>query len=199
MKELFERVKASQSSLKDWRNVHTSTEWKEASKVNEILNGIPLNRSRNCECIEDLFFQLNRVNINQIIHMKQEQKFNLPKGTVITLHGCQVITENSTDEQMMNLLKLSPAHIVKFTKYPDNWKELVGGKAKPKAAAPSDDTPQAPAPKDVDDDGGLSDREEELLGMKNQELQDLLIRNNVDLPEKINKRNLVNAVLKAEA
>lgn len=126
MEELIERVKASEKTKAVWRKDPKSTEWQEASKLNKILVGIPLNSSARCECIEDLFFLLKRENINQKISEKMEKKFILKAGKLIQSADFENIGKASSDESMINALKRSPALIVHFKQVPENWKEICG-------------------------------------------------------------------------
>lgn len=126
MEELIERVKASEKTKAVWRKDPNSTEWQEASKLNKILVGIPLNSSARCECIEDLFFLLKRDNIQKTILQKMEKKFILKAGKLIQSADFENIGEASSDESMINALKRSPALIVHFKQVPENWKEICG-------------------------------------------------------------------------
>lgn len=126
MEELIKRVKASEATKAVWRKNSNSNEWKEASKLNQILTGMPLNRSAHCECIEDLFFLLKRENVEQKIFEKMEKKFFLKPGKLIQSADMANIGESSSDELMIKALKRSPGLIKHFKTYPDNWKEICG-------------------------------------------------------------------------
>lgn len=126
MEELIERVKASEKTKAVWRKDPNSKEWQEASKLNKILVGIPLNSSARCECIEDLFFLLKRDNIQKTIVQKMEKKFILKAGKLIQSADFENIGEASSDESMINALKRSPSLIVHFKQVPENWKEICG-------------------------------------------------------------------------
>lgn len=126
MEELIERVKASEKTKAVWRKNPKSMEWQEASKLNKILVGIPLNPSSKCECIEDLFFLLKRDNIQKTILQKMEKKFILKAGKLIQSAYFENIGEASSDESMINALKRSPSLIVHFKQVPENWKEICG-------------------------------------------------------------------------
>jgi len=216
MKELINSVKKSESTLKAWRNNHNSQEWKDASKVNEFLTGIPLNKARGCECVEDLFFLIKRTNINQVIKIEMSREFTLKPGKVIMLHGCTPITDKATDEQLINLLKLSPAHISQFESYPNNWKEICGmnetqasnyledkeTSSSNDESSNNEDSAQEEEEDNNSNDGGSPENEErknKLLEMKNNDLKKILIEMSQELPKKANKSNLVDAILEAEA
>ena len=124
MKELLEKVLASESKKATWRNDYNSIEWQNANKLNKHFFGINLNQSKGCQCIEDLFFYAKRQTTKNII-MNQ---FKLKKGCVITSFLHATITEHSTDAEFIVALKVSPATIKFFTDYPENWQEVVSGK-----------------------------------------------------------------------
>lgn len=218
MLELYNRVLSYESTVKSWRNNYNSTEWREASQLNKLLNNIPLNRSPRCECIEDLFFQLKRKNINQQIVNMENQNFKM-QDVVIMLHGCTPVGKNSTDEQIIAMLKVSPAHIKFVKEKPSNWREICGlkedskgTKAKPKAkeaakvdaskkniSLSGDNTEDEKAEESNEDEVDNSEREEELISMTNGALKTLLIERELELPKPANKENLVKAVIEAES
>ena len=153
------------------------------------------------------------------------RKFKLKPGKVIMLHGCTPITDKATDEQLINLLKLSPAHIAHFESYPDDWETLCGKKQHPGSQYEEDssndeeedvdsqddtsdedsndeDNAQEEEEDDNSNDGDDSDNEErknELLEMSNNDLKEILIEMKQELPKKANKANLVDAIIEAEA
>lgn len=209
MEKLIERVKQSQKTLKTWRNDHTSIEWKEASKLNEILTGIPLNKARGCECVDDLFFLVNRTSINQI-NNKMNQKFKVQTGKVIMLHGCTPVTDKATDEQIMNLLKLSPAHIKSLETYPENWREICGLDPERSTSSQDDENSvvltEGDAEADLNGksrpdnptDKAIEARKNDLLEMKNQELKGKIISMGGEIPKPSSKVNLVDAIIELE-
>lgn len=207
--QLIQRVKDSESRRKNWQKEYNSEEWKEANKLHQLINGIPLSRGGCVDCVSDLFFQIKRNNVKIKIMKQEEKKFHLPKGTVIMLHGCQTITEHSTDREMMELLKLSPAQISKFTTYPSDWKELLGkGKEQEEESKEVEEvveeTQEEPSSDKQEDEEEVSqvdnsEREAELLDFTNGALKEFMIDNDIEIPKKANKANLVEAILKAEA
>ena len=126
MEELIERVKASEPSKSVWRQDPQSIQWKEASRLNKILTGLPLNTSSKCECIEDLFFLLKRDNIIEKIEQKMEKQFLLKKGKLLQSADFANVGENSSDELMIKALKRSPGLIKHFKTFPENWREICG-------------------------------------------------------------------------
>jgi hypothetical protein len=126
MEELIERVKASEPLKSVWRQDPQSIQWKEASKLNKILTGLPLNTSAKCDCIEDLFFLLKRENIIEKIEQKMEKKFFLKKGKLLQSADFANVGEQSSDELMIKALKRSPGLIKHFKTVPDNWREICG-------------------------------------------------------------------------
>lgn len=196
MEELINRVLKSESTKKVWRKDYNSNEFKEASAVNKLLNDIPLNRSPKCECLEDLFFQLKRINLKQTINTMKNKQFFL-KDVVIMLHGCQPISNKSTDEQMISLLKLSPAHISKFENYPKNWKEICEIEEK----ETEEETPEVEEPviEEIEEETPEDNsRELELYSMKNGELKVILLKLVEELPKPAKKNDLIKAILEAE-
>jgi hypothetical protein len=138
--ELINRVVASKATKQSWRNKHDSIEWLEANAVNKSLFSDVFSRSKNCGCIDDFFYllelKLNKQSITQIM----EKEFVLKKGKLIMSFGAEV-NENSTDEQMILLLKSNKKHADKFAKLPKNWEEIVDNysakKVKEVAGTPS--------------------------------------------------------------
>lgn len=218
MEELIKRVQRSESTLSKWRNDYSSQEWQDASSLNAYFFGLPLNKSKGCECIEDLFIHLKYVNIQSIITMESNRKFELKEGIVIPLHGCRPVSSKSPEEALIALLKASPAHIKFFTKYPDNWEEVISGKAdkkqtaeKPaeasnigateaKAEQPAANDPEQSAAPEPDT---WQARRAELSQLKNNALKAMIngmIENGaeVDYPEKENKSNFVECIINAE-
>jgi len=126
-KSLLEIVKDSEKTKDIWRENQSSTEWRNANKLNILLFGMPLNDKPKCKCIEDLFFMLKSNNINQKFNQKMEQQFKVKKGKVISsfAFGFQ-LTEHSGDEQIKEALKLQPNLINLMDVYPENWKVVVG-------------------------------------------------------------------------
>jgi hypothetical protein len=112
----------------------------------------------------------------------------------------------------MSLLKLAPNQIVKFESFPSDWRKLVGAKPEYKAVethaaqkvitlekreySPTDEAREVEL---LEEDDSLSKREEELLLMTNGKIKDLIESKSLELPNKVNKVNLVNVILEAEA
>lgn len=90
---------------------------------------------RNCgQCVKKAYVnireKLNMVITNQT--KKQMGKFELKKsesGTSKQIHADHNVytNDNLTDEIAIKILTKYPAHIVTFSRYPENWKELTTG------------------------------------------------------------------------
>lgn len=124
IEQLIESVKASEATKSIWRNKHDSEEFRNASKLNKLIFDKPLNHAKKCECIEDLFFYLNRKNVKLQIMEKQKKVFVLMPGKIVTSFLHETISVHSTDEQCIEALKASPGIIKFFKSYPENWKEV---------------------------------------------------------------------------
>lgn len=124
IEQLIESVKASEATKSNWRNKHDSEEFRNASKLNKLIFDKPLNHAKKCECIEDLFFYLNRKNVKSQIMEKQNRVFVLMPGKLITSFLHETISVHSTDEQCIEALKASPGIIKFFKSYPENWREI---------------------------------------------------------------------------
>lgn len=208
--ELIERVRQSEKTRKQWQKNYSSKEWKEASKLHNLINGIPLNRGGCVDCVSDLFFQLKRNNFNLIIMKQQSKKFHLPKGTVIQLHGCDIITEHSSDAQMMRLLKIDKGQISKFTTYPENWRELINDsedveenldEAQAEDVDSQDEESSQEETQTEEDEESSEEyklRKEELLEKTNGELKSFMSANKIEIPNKAKKADLVEAILQTE-
>ena len=125
MDELIERVLSYECTKHIWRANPSSIEWIEASKLNKVLTGIPLNKSAKCECIEDLYFMLKMTNSKEKVMEKANKQFHLQKGKVIQSYGNDIISEHSSDEQLIEALRSNPALIKFFEKVPDNWEQII--------------------------------------------------------------------------
>lgn len=124
IEQLIESVKASEATKSNWRNKHDSEEFRNASKLNKLIFDKPLNHAKKCECIEDLFFYLNRKNVKSQIMEKQNKVFVLMSGKLITSFLHETISVHSTDEQCIEALKASPGIIKFFKSYPENWRDI---------------------------------------------------------------------------
>lgn len=125
LENLIERVKSYESTKSFWRAKHDSIEWQEANKLNKILTGIYLNRNAKCECIEDLFFMIKIEQTKNRAMEKANQQFRLQKGKVIMSFGTDHISEHSTDEQLMEALRVNPALIKFFEVFPEDWEKVI--------------------------------------------------------------------------
>lgn len=114
-----------------WRKKHSSAEFKAASDLNFELFGMHLNKSKKCKCVDDLFFLLQRLNVEKLnlINQIKMSKFILKKGKVIMIHAMSTaLTEkNMTDEKAIELLKIHKGHIKNFESYPEDWESIVFG------------------------------------------------------------------------
>jgi hypothetical protein len=132
LKNQIKIVLSYEKTKSDWRHKHLSDEFIAASNLAKIVLGMPLNKSRNCECIEDLFFYLKRltdIKINQIqtrMENQENAQFTLIKGKVlVSFHGT-ISKENLTDEKAIALIKRNPKNISHFKKFPKDWENLIG-------------------------------------------------------------------------
>jgi hypothetical protein len=129
MEELIQIVLSNQSTLKDWKNDFRSEEYTLASNLNFRLFGMHLNQIKGCECVDDLYRHLNNKHKINSIMAKENAQF-VYTDKVTTLHGLKkVISKNSSEEDLKMLLRISPAHIVYFERYPENWEEIVNGES----------------------------------------------------------------------
>jgi len=112
-----------------WRNNHGSKEFKRAVKIGSLV-GNPINKSKNCGCIEDLFIVLRLMSRDKIKfkQIQMENKFKLKEGQLVTFAGSHITNANLTDERAISLLKDRPIRISMFSEYPKDWKELTGSK-----------------------------------------------------------------------
>lgn len=134
-------VRSFRPTLNEWKNNFNSTEYKEASRLNFALFGIHLNKRKNCDCVNDLMNYISRLDDDKIKQKQiiMESKFRLKKGTLIQLHGLDIMISeaNLTDAKAITLLKKYPAHISSFEVYPENWVELLEDKKAYKKKAKS--------------------------------------------------------------
>lgn len=122
IKAKITEVLGYESSKKDWRNNHSSKEYKEAEKLGKTV-GSPLNKSVNCACLEDLFIVIKLMSKDKI-ELKQiqmESSYKLKKNVIIWLpsQSLHVTNDNLTDEIGEAILKAFPAHKVSFETMPE--------------------------------------------------------------------------------
>ena len=112
-----------------WRNIHDSVQWILANDIAFIVMGEGLNRSRNCGCLNDLFYMLKNISKSKIkLKEKQmENEFELKSGILLFLNGTHYSNANITDEKSIDILSKFPVKINAFVRYPKNWKDLTKG------------------------------------------------------------------------
>lgn len=139
MENLVKIVLESENTKDIWRSDYLSSEWQNANTLNTFLFGMSLNKSSNCNCIEDLFFMIKNPKINEKIKNKMEKKFIVKKDVCLSIMALagDHLTENSSDEQCIEVLKLSKAYSKFFETLPENWEAIVDGNvvSKPKSKA----------------------------------------------------------------
>jgi len=128
IKSQIDTLLKNEATKNVWRGDYLSEEWILASELNKILFDIPLNQSRTCNCIEDLYFMIKAPKIEIKIKNKMEKLFKLRKDTVLTSFDFNAITETSSDAECISALKKYPSLIKHFEVYPENYLELVEGK-----------------------------------------------------------------------
>ena len=133
MMDLLEKVRNSEKTKAVWREDYRSEEFTNASKLNVILFGAPLNHRPKCSCIEDMFYMLKSKSINEKYKNKMEQVFKVKKGKVISSFKFNFhLTEHSTDELIIQALKVDQKLIDSLEFYPENWKVICGLEKKPR-------------------------------------------------------------------
>lgn len=126
--QLINEVRANEVTMPIWRNNFTSDEYLKAQKLNKIIGGNPFSKQKQCVCVPN-FYQLLKYKypLNSEIMSKSEQKFLLKKGKVITtLSG--TFTRESSDSELIKLLKINKQFSKHFEKMPENWETIVFGK-----------------------------------------------------------------------
>lgn len=213
MKELIDRVIASESTKEIWRNKHNSPQWMDANELSKSALGKSLNKNTNCECLEDLFRIMRHRQTKKRVIMSKEKRFKVKPNSVIMVHGCKPVTEHSSDEDCIKLLKMHKVHISSFASYPENWEEIVFRNAKSLSVENQDEAEGVSDVEEIEEEfeeenqeettnleGGLEEsinsREEQLNSMKNAELKKLIPAEN--MPEKKTKPELVKAILAIE-
>jgi hypothetical protein len=154
--ELQDEIKAvlkTEATKKQWRDNHASPEFKAAEALGKKVNS-PLNRSRNCSCIEDLFIVLKILTRNnnklKSLEMNKTHKFRLKENQVLQLFGRDPLTnDNLTDEIAIALIQENSKNIANFEHYPENWESLCKIKSSKAPAAKTSEEPKADASEDA--------------------------------------------------
>ena len=131
MEKLIKQVFESHATLSEWRNNFKSNEWKALNELHVKMYGKKLTQTKNCGCVDDFWNALRSKTQTKLIEKymnKENARFVLKPNKIITVHGCTVIGENSTEAQFINLLSLYPTHISSFEKYPQDWEKIVNSK-----------------------------------------------------------------------
>lgn len=207
MDELLKQVLDSESTKQIWRNDYSSLNWNNASKLNQILFNLPLNKQIGCYCIEDLFHMLNRPNINQKIKTIMSKQFKVKEGKLIQVIGHAHVSRHSSDELCISLLKRFPMHIENFESYPSDWKEIVENHVPRKAGEPivEDVVEETESEEDSNESDGDYETNEgveshgglhaELSELKNSELKAELKAGEREFPKNANKAKLIELVI----
>jgi hypothetical protein len=219
MKELINRVRASKATKSKWKGSHNSKEWQDASKLNLLLFGKPLNKRLNCECLNDLFLLMDHKisKLNTITMNNQNSQFRLSnEQSIIMLHGCMPLSKHSTDKQFLSMLKHHPGQIVKFASFPSDWRVQCG--LDEETEEPTEDNAEGSTESEnlneISTEGEseeteestedneidlmrISDREAELRLLSNSALKAMLTKN--QMPTKTDKSSLVAAILAVES
>ena len=128
MEKLINEVLSYEKTKTNWRNNYTSHEWQQANKLNKMLFKIGLNQSSGCQCLEDLFFYIKRVNFKENLKIMSDKQFKIKDGKLLMVHGFPPMSNNTPDEEFIKMLKMNPALITSLAYYPSNWRDIVNGK-----------------------------------------------------------------------
>lgn len=129
-KELIDRVISYKATKQVWRSDSSSIEFKEANFLNKHLYGEELKPASKCECLEIFYFKFDNDLRKNVILEKMEKQFFIKAGKQIqSFHFQSPINIASSDEDCIKLLRLNKENIKHFDRFPDNWEEIVDGKA----------------------------------------------------------------------
>lgn len=127
-KDIILKVLSYENTKQSWRNNFNSEEFKTVSRLNKSLFGIELNKSLNCNCVEDFFLMFKYYNQTNKLEKIMEKKFILRKGIMLQNHNFQhPITHLSSDEDCIKLLFINKNYSKHFEILPDNWEKIVAG------------------------------------------------------------------------
>ena len=127
--EIIQEAFSYEATKSIWRNDFNSKEFKLCSKINKFLFDIDLNKSVNCQCVDDFFFYIKRKFKNTTIQNIMEQKFKIKPGkAIISGHFANPLTESSSDADCIKLLKLNKKYASQFSVLPKNWEAIIEGK-----------------------------------------------------------------------
>jgi len=148
-------VLSYKSTKNKWKNNHNSIEWKAADKLAKVVMRQGLNKSKNCGCIDDLFYMLTTLSQDSINQKQKRMSSRFTLKGMLQSHKFGIFTnDNITDEKAIEILKDNSKNISHFSAYPSDWEKLIGKKE---------------AKKEVT----LSPREEELLSLGVDELREM--------------------------
>lgn len=198
MDELINEVLSYEPTKSKWRNNYDSIEWRTANKLNIQLFKMPLNQSSGCQCLEDLFFYIKRVNFKENFKIMSTKKFKIKDGKLLMAHGFPPMSNNTPDEEFIKMLKYEPSLISALEVYPDNWKEIVFGKGE-KSIEEIEEVYEGNDEKldeSVVDDLGIEivEGEKELSEMSIKELQDICTSKGIKFHHKSKEAKLIELI-----
>ena len=185
MEKLIDEVLSYEKTKAKWRNNYTSHEWQQANKLNKMQFKIGLNQSSGCQCLEDLFFYIKRVNFKENLKIMSNKQFKIKDGKLLMVHGFPPMSNNTPDEDFIKMLKMNPALITSLASYPSNWKDIVNGK---KVKVEVKEVEETEVKEEV------VEGQKELSEMSVKELQELCESKGVKFHHKSGKEKLISLI-----
>ena len=185
--ELIDKVLNSLTTLSAWRNFPDSEERRNLSELHFVLYGQKLSDKPKCGCVDDFVTVLRGTSIEKLTlkyNTMAEKLFKLKPGKVIQSFAIpEPLTQASSDEMCMRLLKSNEKTIKFFESYPENWKELVAN-FDPKAPAEEPTTEEPTTENTLD-----------LDAMSETQLRDFAKANEINLKGAKTKASVKDAIV----
>jgi hypothetical protein len=210
MDTLIKIVLENQSTLRSWKNDFKSEEWQQADELHFKMFGTHLNQTKNCGCMTDFYNALNSKHKIKYIMSKSNKLFLIKNDSIIQSHKFGIISNNSSDETFIAMLKVFPQNIDQLEKYPSDWEKLMNADVKEVTETETEQLEKEKEEIDTKLEDARVDkshkeikqnqREIELNAMTNAVLKTMIEETlKVDLPEDTRKPSLVAFIIANEA
>jgi len=200
--ELIDKVLNSLTTLSAWRNFPDSEERRNLSELHFVLYGQKLSDKPKCGCVDDFVTVLRGTSIEKLTlkyNTMAEKLFKLKPGKVIQSFAIpEPLTQASSDEMCMRLLKSNEKTIKFFESYPENWKELVANfdpKAPAEEPTTEEPTTEEPTTEEPTTEEPTTENTLDLDAMSETQLRDFAKANEINLKGAKTKASVKDAIV----